>query len=198
MHAFRLGWAGVAAIVGTVTVSAAALGALNQTPDRSAQDAAAFGQSATDPHAMSRSYGIDPSSSRPAFSDVFGRRVAVGRSAQGACLLQQGGDTCRTATQIDAGQGTLVQADCSTTSGATHRLQIMGLVPINTSKVLVGYSDGTQRTALSADGAYLMVDAMPLKGQPYPVTLDWADTTGKISHKGPFPFDGQDLCIPVP
>lgn len=178
----------------------AASGALNgSSDDRSAENVAALksGAASGDRHALARSFGIDPTAAKPVFRDSRGKTVLLGRSAVGACLVQWYGDTCRTAAQIAAGDGTTVTADCSTV-GAARDLTISGLVPPTISAVHVGFSDGSQRTAKTVDGAYLIEGATPEPGEPYPTTIDWTDGAGKTARSAPFPYDGQHLCVPAP
>jgi len=202
-HRRRRVWPAILGVLvaGSVGVGvAAAAGTFDDVTDRSAQDMAVSKQGflAGDRHALSRSYGIELDSARPAFTDSFGRQVLVGSSSQGSCLMTVGDDTCFTAERIALGDGVAVINDCSTAKRSRHTMQISGLVPAHVAQVRVGYSDGGQRSAATVDGAFAIKTTTPQPADPYPTTIDWLNTAGQSLRSAPFPFAAQKLCIPVP
>lgn len=152
-----------------------------------------------DKYKDARERGVDPATAKKVLEDNRGRPYSVARAGDASCLMHTGGvDSCNTEAEIAAGLGIQVQVDCSTNGTGTPMMLVRGLVPQEVADLRLGYSDGSLKRAKVADGAALLEAPTPGAGGPYPTSVRWSDSAGRVLRNAAFPFDGRNLCLPVP
>ncbi len=151
-----------------------------------------------DRYIVARAHGVDPASATQVF-EAAGFVFSIARSGETTCLLHNRGvDSCHTTAEIAAGQGLQVQADCSTVGTRPHMMMIRGLLPPEVVELRVGYSDRSIERARVFQGAVVLEAKTPEARDPYPTSVVWVASHGRVLRTAPFPFDGQKLCLPVP